>query len=53
MVGIIASLIGLAAGVAVAIGLKAMLSGLGFGLPAGGIVFTARTALVAGLAAWR
>jgi putative ABC transport system permease protein len=50
VVGIIASVIGLAAGVAVAIGLKAMLSGLGFGLPAGGIVFTARTALIAGLA---
>ncbi len=50
VVGIIASVIGLAAGVAVAIGLKAMLSGLGFGLPTGGIVFTARTALVAGLA---
>ena len=50
VVGIIASLIGLAAGVAVAIGLKAVLSGLGFGLPAGGIVFTARTVIVAGLA---
>ena len=50
VVGIIASVIGLAAGVAVAIGLKAMLSALGFGLPAGGIVFTARTALIAGLA---
>jgi putative ABC transport system permease protein len=50
VVGIIASVIGLAGGVAVAIGLKAMLSALGFGLPAGGIVFTARTALIAGLA---
>ena len=51
VVGIVASLIGLAAGVAVAIGLKAMLSGLGLGsLPTSGIVFTARTALVAGLA---
>jgi putative ABC transport system permease protein len=50
VVGIIASLIGLAAGVAVAIGLKAMLGVLGFGLPGSGIVFTARTALVAGLA---
>ncbi|HEV2452377.1 MAG TPA: FtsX-like permease family protein [Streptosporangiaceae bacterium] len=49
-VGIIASLIGLAAGVAVAAGLKAMLSGLGFGLPGGGIVFTAGTAIVSGLA---
>ena len=50
VVGIIASVIGLAAGVAVAFGLKAMLAALGFGLPTSGIVFTARTALVAGLA---
>jgi len=50
VIGIIASLIGLASGVAVAIGLKALLNGLGFGMPASGIVFTARTALVAGLA---
>jgi putative ABC transport system permease protein len=50
VVGIIASVIGLAAGVAVAVGLKAMLSGLGFEMPATGIVFTARTALIAGLA---
>jgi putative ABC transport system permease protein len=51
VVGIIASLIGLAAGVAVAIGLKAMLSAMGVAsLPTGGIVFTARTALIAGLA---
>ena len=48
VVGIIASVIGLAAGVAVAFGLKAMLAALGFGLPTSGIVFTARTALVAG-----
>ncbi len=51
VVGIIASVIGLAAGVAVAIGLKAMLSALGAAsLPTSGIVFTARTALIAGLA---
>ena len=50
VVGIIASVIGLAAGVAVAVGLKAMLTGLGFEMPATGIVFTARTALIAGLA---
>jgi putative ABC transport system permease protein len=49
-VGIIASLIGLAAGVAVAAGLKAMLDALGFGLPGGGIVFSTRTILVSGLA---
>jgi putative ABC transport system permease protein len=49
VVGVIASVVGLAAGVAVAFGLKAMLGALGFGLPTSGIVFTARTALVAGL----
>jgi putative ABC transport system permease protein len=48
-VGIIASVIGLAAGVGVAAALNAMLSGLGFDVPAGGIVFTARTVVVAGL----
>ncbi|HTQ89820.1 MAG TPA: FtsX-like permease family protein [Streptosporangiaceae bacterium] len=51
VVGVIASVIGLAAGVAVAIGLKAMLNALGAAsLPTSGIVFTARTALIAGLA---
>jgi putative ABC transport system permease protein len=45
-VGIIASLIGMAAGVAIAIGLKAVLSALGLGLPGGGIVFSARTIIV-------
>jgi len=49
-VGIVASAIGLAAGIAVATALKALLTGLGFGLPAGGIVFSARTVIVAGLA---
>jgi putative ABC transport system permease protein len=49
-VGVIASLIGLAAGVAVAIGLKAVLSLLGLGLPGGGIVFSARTVVVSMLA---
>src|SRR5215469_1012724 len=49
-VGIIASAIGLAAGIAVAAGLEALLNGLGFGMPAGGIVFSLRTVLVAGLA---
>jgi putative ABC transport system permease protein len=49
-VGIIASAIGLAAGIAVAAGLEAMLKALGFGMPAGGIVFSARTVIVAGLA---
>jgi putative ABC transport system permease protein len=45
-IGLIASLIGLAAGVAIAIGLKALLGALGLGLPAGGIVFSARTVVV-------
>ena len=46
-VGAVASLLGLVAGVAVAGGLKAMLDGLGFEIPAGGIVFTAGTAVTA------
>jgi putative ABC transport system permease protein len=46
-VGIIASLLGLAVGVAVASGLKVMLAGLGFEIPASGIVFTEGTAMVA------
>jgi putative ABC transport system permease protein len=49
-IGIIASVIGLVAGVGVAAGLRALLSGLGFGLPAGGIVLTAKTMIVSGLA---
>src|SRR5215831_17368555 len=47
VVGIIASAIGLAAGVAVAAGLEALLNALGFGMPAGGIVFGGRTVIVA------
>lgn len=46
MVGVVASVIGLFAGVAVAVGLKGLLSAMGFGIPAGGIVFLARTAIV-------
>jgi putative ABC transport system permease protein len=49
-IGIIASVVGLTAGIGVAAGLKALLSGLGFGLPDGGIVFTATTMVVSGLA---
>jgi putative ABC transport system permease protein len=45
-IGLVASLIGLAAGVAIAIGLKAVLGALGLGLPGGGIVFSARTVIV-------
>ncbi|HEU5084694.1 MAG TPA: FtsX-like permease family protein [Acidimicrobiales bacterium] len=46
-VGVVASALGLAAGVAVAAGLKAMLTAFGVALPAGGIVFGANTAVVA------
>src|SRR6201986_3129590 len=42
-VGVIAALLGLAAGVAVAAGLKALLSAFGLTLPAGGLVVKART----------
>ena len=45
-VGALASVLGMAAGVLVAGGLKAMLSGLGFDIPAGGVVFTGRTVVV-------
>ena len=45
-VGVLASLLGMAAGVAVAGGLKALLAGLGFDIPAGGVVFTPRTVIV-------
>jgi putative ABC transport system permease protein len=46
VVGVVASLAGLAVGVAVAGGLKALLGGLGFDIPAGGLVFSARTVVV-------
>jgi putative ABC transport system permease protein len=49
-VGVIASVAGLAAGIAVAAGLEALLNALGFAMPTGGIVFSARTVIVAGLA---
>ena len=45
-VGLIAALIGLAAGVAVAAGLKALLSAIGLGLPGGGLVLNARTVIL-------
>jgi putative ABC transport system permease protein len=47
VIGITASIVGLIAGVAVAGGLKAMMEGFGIDIPAGGTVFTARTAVVA------
>ncbi|MFI5041664.1 MAG: ABC transporter permease [Acidimicrobiales bacterium] len=46
-VGVVASLLGLVLGVAVAAGLKALLVVVGFPIPAGGIVFAARTVIVA------
>src|SRR5215472_14244732 len=49
-VGVIAALLGLAAGVAVAAGLKALLGVLGFGLPAGSLVLSAQTVTISLLA---
>jgi putative ABC transport system permease protein len=46
-VGLLGSVIGLAFGVAVAVGLKALMGGLGLEIPAGGVVFAARTVIVA------
>jgi putative ABC transport system permease protein len=45
-VGVLASLAGLGAGVLVAAGLKSLLAAFGFDIPAGGIVFTLRTAAI-------
>jgi putative ABC transport system permease protein len=47
VVGVLASLLGLGAGFAIATALKALLDALGFGIPAGGLVFAPRTVLVA------
>ncbi len=47
IVGVLASAIGLAAGVVVAGSLKAMMEGFGIDIPAGGTVFHARTAVIA------
>jgi putative ABC transport system permease protein len=49
-VGLLASAVGLGLGVAVAAGLKALLVGVGIDIPAGGIVFAARTVVIALLA---
>jgi putative ABC transport system permease protein len=46
-VGVLASLLGVAAGIPLAMGLKALIAGFGFELPAGGVVLTAGSALVA------
>jgi putative ABC transport system permease protein len=45
-VGVLASVLGMLAGVAVAAGLKALLAGFGIDIPAGGIVFSAKTAIL-------
>ena len=47
IVGLVASLIGLALGVVAAAGLEALLDGFGITLPSGGLVFEARTVVVA------
>jgi putative ABC transport system permease protein len=47
LVGLVASVVGLAAGVLVAGGLKGMMAGFGIDIPAGGTVFRTRTAVVA------
>jgi putative ABC transport system permease protein len=47
LVGVIASLIGLGAGIGIAIGLKAMFSAFGFSLPAGGLTLKASSLIIA------
>lgn len=49
-VGVLGSVIGWAAGIGIAAGLKGVFDGFGFALPAGGLVFTAGSALLAILA---
>ena len=46
-VGLLASAVGLGLGVAVAAGLKALLAALGIDIPVGGVVFAARTVIIA------
>jgi putative ABC transport system permease protein len=46
VVGLIGSIVGLFLGLAIAIGLKALLAATGFELPGGGIVFSSRTILI-------
>jgi putative ABC transport system permease protein len=47
IVGLVSSLVGLGLGVLAALGLEALMSGIGFTLPSGSIVFGARTVVVA------
>lgn len=46
-IGVLASLVGLGAGVLVAMGLKALLAAFGMDIPAGGVVFGLDTAVIA------
>ena len=46
VVGVLASVLGLVAGFGIATGLKSLLDALGFGIPAGGLVFAPRTVVV-------
>jgi putative ABC transport system permease protein len=46
-IGLVASALGVLAGIPLAAGLKALLAGFGFDLPAGGVVVTASSVLVA------
>lgn len=46
VIGVLASIIGLGLGFVVAVGLKALMRGVGIDIPAGGTVFAARTVLV-------
>jgi len=46
VVGLIGSIVGLFLGLAIAVGLKALLESTGFELPGGGIVFSLRTILI-------
>ncbi|HSB86452.1 MAG TPA: ABC transporter permease, partial [Ilumatobacteraceae bacterium] len=50
VVGLIASALGLAAGVGVAAGLKALLAGIGIDIPAGGVVLTSKTVIISAIA---
>ena len=49
-VGVVGSLVGWGAGIGIAAGLKGVFDGFGFALPAGGLVFTVSSALIAILA---
>jgi putative ABC transport system permease protein len=50
VVGLIASALGLLAGIGVAAGLKALLAGIGIDIPAGGVVLTSNTVIVSTIA---